>query len=336
MAVKILILNTGGTLSSVMKDNGLAPGLSTLDLKKQIHMVSGQDMELEMKDLMSVDSANIFPEDWAAMAASIADYRKEYDGIVIIHGTDTMAYTASMLSYMLQNIEIPVILTGSQLSIENPVADALENLRCAIHMAATGCQGVFLAFNRKVILGCRASKTRSLDFDAFDSINYPLIAHISSLGLSVNQSALPHRTGPFQLRAAYSDKAAMLKFYPGIHRELLHFLQEKGYRGVYLEGYGMGGIPFLKHDFISTIGEMTKAGMTVLVGTQCRYEGSNLTVYETGRRTLDMGALQAHDMTSEAAITKLMWVLGQTDDPGMIRDYFERSLTGEVTIRNCA
>lgn len=211
---KILILNTGGTLSSVMKDNGFAPGLTTQDMKKDLRMVSG-DIELEMEDFMAVDSANIFPEDWAALAARIAELRGRYTGIVVIHGTDTMAYTASMLSFMLQNIEFPVVLTGSQLSIADPIADALENCRCAIHMAATGCPGVFVAFNRKVMLGCRASKVRSLSFDAFDSINYPLCATISSLGMQVDRAVIPERTGIFTLENHYSDRVCSLRMFPG-------------------------------------------------------------------------------------------------------------------------
>ena len=330
MKKKILILNTGGTLSSVMKDNGFAPGLTTMDMQKDLRMVSG-DIDLAMEDFMAVDSANIFPEDWAALAARIAEIRGKYTGIVVIHGTDTMAYTASMLSFMLQNIEIPVVLTGSQLSIADPIADALENCRCAIHMAATGCPGVFVAFNRKVMLGCRASKVRSLSFDAFDSINYPLCATISSLGMQVDRTAIPERKGIFSLENQYSDRVYSLRMFPGIHREVLYYLRDKGYKGLYIEAYGMGGMPFVKHDFIAAIGDLIASGMTVLVGTQCRYEGSNLTVYETGLKAIESGALQARDMTTEAAITKLMWVLGKTSDPAEIRDYFSLSLCGEVT-----
>nr|MCR5581625.1 asparaginase domain-containing protein [Pseudobutyrivibrio sp.] len=150
MSRNILIINTGGTLSSVMKESGLAPGLSTQDMRRELHIVSG-DTNFEIEDFCALDSANIFPEDWSRLAEHISSMRNDYDGIVVIHGTDTLAYTSSMLSFMLQNINIPVVITGSQLSITNPVADAMENLRCAIHMAASGRPGVFVAFNRKVI-----------------------------------------------------------------------------------------------------------------------------------------------------------------------------------------
>ena len=170
MSKKILIINTGGTLSSVKGANGLVPGISGKDMMEELKMVS-KNLTLETEDFCSLDSANIGPEDWAGLASCIAQRSHEYDGIVVIHGTDTLAYTSSMLSFMLQNISIPVVVTGSQLSMANPVADALENCRCGIHMSASGCPGVFVAFNRKVILGCRASKVRTMSFDAFESIN---------------------------------------------------------------------------------------------------------------------------------------------------------------------
>ena len=328
---KILIINTGGTLSSVMKESGLAPGLTTIDMQKELHIVSG-DTDLEIEDFCSLDSANIFPRDWANLSRHISEVRTSYDGVVVIHGTDTLAYTSSMLSFMLQNINIPVVITGSQLSIMNPVADAMENCRCAIHMAASGIPGVFVAFNRKVILGCRASKVRSLSFDAFESINYPNVATISSLGMKIDEKAVPVRRGVFHLADTFSKDVCMIKMFPGIHSRLLESLRDQGYKGVYIEAYGIGGMPFIKHDIISTLEKLIASGMTVLVGTQCPYEGSKMDVYETGRRALEIGVLQAHDMTSEAAITKLMWILGMTDNAAEIRDYFSINIAGEITL----
>jgi L-asparaginase len=329
MKRKILIINTGGTLSSVMKENGLAPGLNTHDMEKELHIVSG-DTSLEIEDFCALDSANIFPEDWSLLARRISEVRNSYDGIVVIHGTDTLAYTSSMLSFMLQNINIPVVITGSQLSIKDPIADAMENCRCAIHMAASGIPGVFVAFNRKVMLGCRASKVRSMSFDAFESINYPYVAKISSLGMSIDEKVVPARNGVFHLADSYSTKVCMIKMFPGIHRSLLESLADQGYKGIYIEAYGIGGMPFLKHDFIGTVEKLIDQGITIVVGTQCPYEGSKMDVYETGRRALEIGVLQAHDMTGEAALTKLMWILGMTENPTEIRDYYSINIAGEM------
>ena len=328
---KILIINTGGTLSSVMKDNGMAPGLSTRDMMSELKMVSGE-AELSFVDLFSLDSANIFPRDWAAMAEKIAEEQADYDGIVVIHGTDTLAYTSSMLSFMLPNIPIPIVITGSQLSMTHPVADAMENCRLAINMAKTGCPGVFVAFNRKVMLGCRASKVRSLSFDAFESINYPYTALVSSLGMEVNERVIPKRRGIFKVRPEFCREVAFIKMFPGIKSDILEKLCDDGCRGIFIEAFGLGGIPFCGDNFVEKIGETIERGIPVVVGTQCRYEGSNLSIYETGRKTKDAGAIESRDMTSEAALTKLMWVLGQTSDLKEIREYFRVSLCGEINV----
>ena len=232
MQKRILIINTGGTLSSVKGCNGLVPGMSSGDMLEELRMVS-RNLELEAEDFCSLDSSNIGPEDWTGLAKLIAKRSYDYDGIVVIHGTDTLAYTSAMLSFMLQNISIPVVVTGSQLSIANPVADALENCRCGIHMAASGYPGVFVAFNRKVILGCRASKVRTMSFDAFESINYPYVGEISSLGLRVFEKNLVEKKGIFKPQTEYSDQVALLKLYPGISPEILDMYYEKGYRAVY-------------------------------------------------------------------------------------------------------
>lgn len=182
---KILIITTGGTLACASTEEGLIPSLSGREIISSLSEIT-RDFKVTFLDLFSLDSTNVGQQEWIKIAEKIHEEKDNYAGVVVIHGTDTMAYTASTLSFMMQGIPIPVVFTGSQLSILNPVADATENCRCAIHMAGSGIPGIFLAFNRKVILGVRASKVRTVSFDAFESINYPNIAEINSNGLEIN------------------------------------------------------------------------------------------------------------------------------------------------------
>lgn len=326
---KILMLTTGGTLASSHGDNGLEPGLHGGDILKKISGLT-EGFQVEEQELFMLDSSNMQPENWSEIAERIYEVRKKYDGIVIIHGTDTLAYTASALSFALQGIEIPVVLTGSQVSIENPIADATENCRAALHMASSGCPGVYVAFNRKIMMGTRASKVRSRSFDAFQSINYPYAARINSSGLVLNPSIHQQKPDGCQLRSRFCTDVYLLKIFPGISPDIFRYLKEMGIRGVYVEAFGIGGLPFKGRNLSQAIGDAVKEGMIIAVGSQCTYEGSDFSVYEVGRQALEHGVIETGNMTTEAAVTKLMWALGQYDDPEMIRQVMNENLLGEM------
>lgn len=326
---RILILNTGGTFSSKMGEHGLAPSISGEEILNVLGDIS-KDITLEVEDYCSLDSSNITPDDWKQIAERIAGYVKDYTGVVVIHGTDTMAYTASMLSFMLRGTPIPVVLTGSQLPLYQPMSDAALNLQSAVWMAASAVSGVYVAFDHKIMLGCRTSKVRTVSFNAFESINYPYVGTINAYGLQLLN--IPRKTEmPFTLQTAYSEKIAVLKLFPGMNPEIFTFLYNHGYEGIYIEGFGLGGVPFIKNDFTREISRASEQGMPILVGSQCRYEGSNLRVYETGQRILDCGGIPVHDMTQEAVVTKLMWALGRTKERGQIAKLFATNLLGEVS-----
>lgn len=328
---RILILNTGGTFSSQASGHGLAPSISGDEIINKLGIID-DDILLEVEDYCSLDSANIMPDDWVSISRKIAGSLTDYNGFIVIHGTDTLAYTSSMLSFMLQNIQVPVVVTGSQMPLNSPMSDALMNLQCAVWMAASGVPGVFVAFDRKIMLGCRTSKVRTISFNAFESINCPYIGEVNAFGLQIYTDRKPKMTR-INLQTDYSDKIAVLKVFPGMDLDIFSFLQDHGYEGVYIEGFGLGGLPFLRNDITAEIRKASERGLPILVGSQCRYEGSNLTVYETGQRILDCGGIPVYDMTQEAVVTKLMWTLGQTKKYDQIRWLFGSDLVGEVTLR---
>lgn len=323
------MLSTGGTLASSHSDNGLSPGLHSKEILERIAGLTA-GFCVEEEELFMLDSSNMQPENWSQIAQCIYDRRKKYDGIVVIHGTDTLAYTAGALSFALQNIEIPVVLTGSQVSIENPIADATENCRAALHMAASRCPGIYVAFNRKIIMGTRASKVRTRSFDAFESIDYPYAARINSGGLVVNPVIPRQPRGACILRNKFCTDVFLLKLFPGISPDIFVRLSQMGIRGVYVEAFGIGGLPFSRRNLAAAIRDAVSGGMIVAVGSQCLYEGSDFTVYEVGRQVLGSGVIETGNMTSEAAVTKLMWALGQYEEPDEIREVMNTCLTGEL------
>lgn len=328
---KFLIINTGGTFSSVATLQGLAPGICADKILSLLGEEKNQYL-IDTQDYASLDSANILPEDWVGIAHLIQENIQAYDGIIIIHGTDTMAYTASMLSFMCMYAPIPIVLTGSQLSISAPLTDAIDNLRCAIKMADIGSGGVYVAFNRKIMLGCRTAKVRTISFDAFESINYPLVAESNAMGMMLYPQHHPIQ-GTFAFTPTFCNDVAVIKHFPGMNAEILPFLLEKGYRGFFIEGFGLGGVPFIQKDgMLKEICKASEAGIPILVGSQCRYEGSNLDVYETGKRVKECGGIPVHDMSQEATITKLMWALGKTEDRVEIERLFMTNLTNEVSL----
>lgn len=328
MQKKLLLLSTGGTIASVVSSSGLVPKESGEQL---IKLLGKLPFEVDVKDILQLDSSNIQPEEWKFIAEKIYQYRKDYDGIVVSHGTDTMAYTASMLSFMLQEIEIPVVLTGSQVPINVVLSDAPDNLRLALSAAAKCQPGIYLAFDRKVMLGCRTVKVRTTNFNAFESVNIPPIARITSDGMVFTHQVM-QKAKKCQLNTKIDPHVSLVKLFPGFDPQLLFAMAESGCHGIIIEAYGMGGMNYIRRNMVGAVGKLIRKGIPVIASSQCLYERSDLTKYEVGRLALLEGAISAHDMTSESAITKLMWALGQGMNVHEVTKFFNTNVVGEVTL----
>ena len=330
MRKKILLITTGGTIASESSEEGLKPGLLSGDLLKIVNSLA-ERYDVVMRDLFQLDSSNIQPEEWQVIARAIAGQVGSFDGIVVTHGTDTMAYTASVLSFMLQNVPVPVVLTGSQLPVTHPLTDAKDNLFCAFAMAASGAPGVFLAFNRKVLRGCRSVKVRTMSFDAFESINCPPVAKVDVGGLILDDGLIRRPSGAFELTDTLCSDVFLVKIIPGLNPGVLEMLGRSGVRGIVIEAFGAGGMHFMRRNLISALQELADSGVVVVVCSQCLYESCDFSIYQTGMRLVEHNSIiQARDMTTEAAVTKLMWCLGQTGDINRIRIMFTGDVAGEI------
>jgi len=341
MEKKVLILGTGGTIASLETENGLKPGLTAENLIEHIPQLE-KIANIDAKDVKSMPvilSSNMQPEYWAAIARDVFNALAGYDGIVITQGTDTLAYTSSMLSFMLQGLNKPIIITGAMKSMIEPVTDAKRNLVGSVRFACEDNGGVYVVFNDKIMKGCRAYRMKSQSFDAFYSIGYPDIGYINSEGeITYNLVFAPSDTqrtvskGEAILDDKFDPNIFLLKLIPGTRPEMIDKLLELGYKGIIIESFGDGGIPSLGRNILPGIRKLIDNGVVVVVAAQPLYESADLASYEDGRKTLDLGVIPAYDMTKEAIVTKLMWVMGHTDDIDEVRKMMLTNYCGELSI----
>ncbi len=326
---RILLLTTGGTIASAPGGDGLVPRRWQI----MAHFIDQlrEFYDITVQDVMCLDSSNIRPEEWQQIARHIFEKAPDYDGIVVSHGTDTMAYTASAVTFMLPGLQIPVVFTGSQVPLQDPLSDGPDNLRTAFAMAASGCPGVFLAFDRRVMRGCRAVKVRASGFSAFESVNARYVGVVSGHGLELKREMLPPMTGTPRLMERLSKDVFLLKLTPGLSPAIFEALVNMGCKGIVIEAFGLGGVNVL-NEGLSGIRHAVEQGVSVVVTTQCLYDSADLGVYQVGSKLLDLGVIQGRDMTSEAAVAKLMWALGQGMTPDEISKFFACSIAGEITV----
>jgi len=323
---KILMLTTGGTIACKQTEDGLAPGLSPEELLSFVPQIKNV-CEVNALEVCHLDSTNVTPTHWRLIVKAIEKNYGEYDGFVICHGTDTLAYTAAALSYMIQNSKKPIVITGAQKPINMDMTDARSNLLDSfIYAADDHSHNVNIVFDGKVIVGTRARKERTKSFDAFSSLNYPIPAVIQD-GMLVRYIDEAPVTEDVKFYYEMSESICTLKLIPGMSADILPYLFEH-YDCIVIECFGVGGVPQnLVNVFYDEMNKWAGKGKCVVMTTQIAKEGSHMTVYEVGKKVKqDFRLIEAYDMTFEATITKLMWIMGvgHTDYESIRRRFYKR------------
>lgn len=328
---QILMIATGGTIASKSSDSGLKPLITSDELLTYVPDARGF-CHADTLQLLNIDSTNMQPFHWLKIADAIEKHYEAYDGFVICHGTDTMAYTAAALSYLIQNSKKPIVITGAQKPIDLEITDAKTNLMDSLLFASHDqAYGVTLVFDGKVIAGTRAKKERTKSYNAFSSINFPYIATIQDQHVIFYLDDKKLLTGPVQFYNTLNYRVALLKLIPSMEAGVLTYLADH-YDALILEAFGVGGLPsYESGDFHKAIDLWISAGKTVVMATQVTNEGSNMSVYEVGKTIKqEFHLLEAYDMTLEATVTKLMWILGQTTNPEEIRNRFYQTINRDI------
>jgi L-asparaginase len=336
----ILIIYTGGTIGMIKdSETGVLAPFDFDHIMEEVPELKRFGFKLDTISFSPImDSSNLHPTTWIKLAEIIKDNYSLYDGFVVLHGTDTMAYSASALSFMLENLSKPVIFTGSQLPIGTLRTDGKENLISAIEIAATEKNGQPLApevciyFENKLMRGNRTTKYSSDHFNAFESPNYPNLAE-AGINFKFNYGAIHYSTNvkELEIHTKLDANIAILKLFPGISKETVQtIINIDNCKAIILETYGAGNAPTEKW-FLDALKESIDNGKIILNVTQCIAGSVDMTKYETGNELLKTGVVSGYDITTEAAVAKLMLILGQNIDTDKIKIKLNQSISGEIT-----
>lgn len=330
---KILLIATGGTIASKYTEKGLAPQITAEELLSYVPEAAEFCM-IDTISPFSLDSTNIRAQHWVILSELIEKKYEYYDGFVICHGTDTMAFTAAALSYMIQNNRKPVVITGAQKPIDLAITDAkanlLDSLRFASHPRA---HGVSIVFGGKVIAGTRAKKEFSKSYNAFSSINYPDIAVIHDKRIIFYIDDKDQNSKPLEFYHEMNEKVVLLKLIPGMDAGVLDALADH-YDGLIIESFGVGGLPdYGDGSFARAIEKWNRQGKLVALATQVTHEGSDMSIYQVGKEIKEKyKILESYDMTLEATVTKIMWILSQKRDAAVQEAMLYQTINHDILV----
>ena len=333
---KVCLITTGGTISSVVDPgtHALRPGLSVDELLDRLPKGMG-NVEVIQRELFQLDSANAQPHHWQELASSIKDISEEIpdlEGIVVSHGTDTMTYSSAAVSFMVQDFGKPIVFTGAQIPASIPWSDGPRNLLDAIRVAAFGDLGeTCIVFNGEVHRATRTKKVRVNSYDAFDSMDPSPIGVLARDIILYDNRKRRNHTLVTRFDTRLDDRVFLLKVFPGLPPQTLARIVDLGYHGIIIEGYGSGNVPTDENALTGGILQAIDQGCFVVVSSQCAFGQADLSIYEVGRAAMEVGAMSAYDMTSEAALVKLAWVLGHTTEPDRVQEMMSINYVGEMS-----
>ena len=330
---RVLVIVTGGTISAKLVKGIWKPGkLNEKGLLKFIPELR-DFAQIHSLDLFNIDSSNMQPRDWIKIAEAIKNNYLKYEGFLITHGTDTMHYTASALSFLLQSLSKPIVLTGSQIPLNQIGSDTKRNLIDSMRVITEmDMHEVLIVFNSKIFRGNRTKKFREVEFEAFENVGV-LPLGVVERDIRLTGEHYYNKNKKLRFFNKLEKKVCIIKVTPGLDPKIISKLLDLGYKGIILEGFGAGNLPINENSLIPEIEKAIKKRIPIVISTQCAVGYSWVNLYECGKEALDAGAIPGHDMLSETAMIKLMWIIGNFPKKNIqqIKRLFLKDISGEIS-----